>query len=150
MCLRESIRIQLLGTAFRKNISGRAIPTGSGDEIIPPNAFVTFAIADTHLDPEIYTDPLKWDPSRMLPDRAEDKKKPQGYLGWGVGRHPCLGMRFAKLENNIIIAFFIAMFDIEISDKMGVEKREPPPVNFNKPSASKPDTNVYIKYKARK
>lgn len=98
-CLRESIRIQLLGTAFRKNISGRSIPTGKGDEVIPPGAFVTYAIADAHLDPEIYTEPKKWDPARLLPDRAEDKKKTHAYLGWGVGRHPCLGMKVSSDES---------------------------------------------------
>jgi cytochrome P450 len=89
MCLRDSIRLQLLGTAFRRNISGKDIPTGVGDEVIPPGAFVTYHIDDIHLDPTVYKDPEKWDPSRYLPDRAEDKKKPLSYLGWGVGRHPC-------------------------------------------------------------
>lgn len=90
MCLRDSIRLNLLGTALRKNISGRAIPTGHGNEVIPPGAFVTYATGDIHLDPEVYRDPHKWDPSRYLPDRAEDKKKDiLPFIGWGVGRHPC-------------------------------------------------------------
>lgn len=88
-CLRESIRLQLLGTAFRKNISDNYIPTGKDGESIPPGAFVTYATADIHLDPEVYKDPMKWDPARLMPDRAEDKKKPHAYLGWGTGRHPC-------------------------------------------------------------
>jgi cytochrome P450 len=90
LCLRDSIRLSLLGTAMRRNISGRALPTGNGDEIIPPGAFVTYATADIHLDPEVYSDPHKWDPARYLPGRAEDKKKDaHGWIGWGVGRHPC-------------------------------------------------------------
>jgi cytochrome P450 len=89
MCLRDSIRLQLLGTAFRRNISGKDIPTGVGNEVIPPGAFVTYHTDDIHLDPTVYKDPEKWDPARYLPDRAEDKKKPLSYLGWGAGRHPC-------------------------------------------------------------
>ena len=89
LCLRESIRLQLLGTAFRKNISGKSIPTGKSDEIIPPGAFVTYHLGDIHLDPKVYKEPTKWDPSRLLPDRAEDKQKPHAYVGWGSGRHPC-------------------------------------------------------------
>ena len=89
MCLRDSIRLQLLGTTFRKNIAGRDIPTGNGDEVIPVDAFVTYHIGDVHLDPSVYKDPKKWDPSRYLPERAEDKKKPMAWLGWGLGRHPC-------------------------------------------------------------
>lgn len=34
-----------------------------------------------------------FDPTRFLPDRAEDKKVPHAFLGWGSGRHPCLGMK---------------------------------------------------------
>jgi cytochrome P450 len=90
MCLRDSIRLNLLGTAMRRNTSGRVIPTGNGDEVIPPDAFVTYATGDIHLDPEVYREPHKWDPSRYLPERAEDKKKDvHGFVGWGVGRHPC-------------------------------------------------------------
>jgi len=61
-----------------------------------------------------------------------------------------VGMRFAKLENNIIIAFFIAMFEISLCDKKGNPVSEPPPTNFNKPSAAKPDPTAYIKYRVRK
>lgn len=90
MCLRDSIRLNLLGTAMRRNTSGKEIPTGNGSEVIPPGAFVTYATGDVHLDPEIYPNPLKWDPARYTPERAEDKKKNiHGFIGWGVGRHPC-------------------------------------------------------------
>jgi hypothetical protein len=37
-CLKDSIRLQLLGTAFRRNIGGQDVRIG--DEIIPPGAFL--------------------------------------------------------------------------------------------------------------
>jgi hypothetical protein len=37
-CLKDSIRLQSLGTAFRKNIGGENIRIG--DEIIPPGTFI--------------------------------------------------------------------------------------------------------------
>ncbi len=39
ICLRETIRFQLVGTAFRKNLSGRDLPIGETKEIIPKDAF---------------------------------------------------------------------------------------------------------------
>ncbi len=75
LCLRDSIRLQLLGTALRKNVSGKDIPIGDGT-VIPPNTFVAYPLGDVHLDPSVYPEPEKWDPSRYLPERAEDKKKP--------------------------------------------------------------------------
>ena len=37
-CLKDSIRLQLLGTAFRQNISGKDV--WIGNEIVPPGTFV--------------------------------------------------------------------------------------------------------------
>ncbi|KAB8235416.1 cytochrome P450 [Aspergillus alliaceus] len=31
-------------------------------------------------------------------------------LGWGHGKHPCLGMRWAKLQQNIIFVYALAMY----------------------------------------
>lgn len=150
LVLRESIRLQLPGAAFRKNISGRPIPLNKeGTEVIPPDAYAAFAVVNIHRNPEIYTDPETFDPERFFPDRAEDKNKQFGYIGWGVGRHPCLGMRFAKLENNIITAFWMAAFkDMQLVDKSG-NASGLPAVNRNLHAAAKPTQKVYINYKLR-
>jgi hypothetical protein len=58
-------------------------------------------------------------------------------------------MRFAKLEQNIIIAFFLAMFDYELTDQAGIPLKETPPVDFNGHSAMKPNSPVYFKYTPR-
>ncbi|KAI8938157.1 hypothetical protein NX059_005823 [Plenodomus lindquistii] len=145
MCLRDSIRLNLLGTALRRNISGKSIPTGQGDEVIPPGAFVTYATGDIHLDPTVYPDPHKWDPSRYLPGRGVDKAKDHSFLEWGSGRHPCLGMRFAKLEQNMITAYFIASFDFVLQDKHGKALTSPPRIDNNGYSAHKPKDPPFLR-----
>lgn len=147
LCLRDSIRLQSNGTAFRRNISDK--PVLVGKEQIPPGAYASYAIGDVHLDPEVYPNPMKWDPARYLPDRAEDKKKAHSFLGWGVARHPCLGIRFAKLEQNLIIAYFLAYFDFELCDREGVTGVQPPDIDLNMHAASKPKQSIYVKYKLR-
>lgn len=116
LCFRDSIRLQLSGTGFRRNTSKHAVQIGGeGDgpgEIIPPGAYATWHFKELHFDPTIYPDPYTWDPARYLPDRAEDKKVPYAWCGFGGGRHPCAGMRFARLEQNIIIAMFLARFEL--------------------------------------
>ncbi|KAF1815451.1 cytochrome P450 6A1 [Eremomyces bilateralis CBS 781.70] len=144
LCLRESIRFHLTGTAFRRNVSGKDMILGK--EIIPKDAYLVYAVDDIHFDPEIYTDPQTWDPSRYLPHRAEDKKVQNGYLGWGTGRHPCHGMRFAKLETFIIIAFFVATFDFQLVDEQGYPKMAWPETDRNEHAAHKPRTPVRLKY----
>lgn len=96
ICLKDSIRLQAAGSGFRKNLSGKPLPLENG-QVLPPDGFLVFHFGGHHLDPETFANPHKWDPSRYLPDRAEDRKDKHAFVGWGTGRHPCLGMRFAKL-----------------------------------------------------
>ncbi|KAM0723681.1 hypothetical protein Q7P37_000669 [Cladosporium fusiforme] len=150
LCLKECIRLISCGTFFRQNTSSAPIPLNkTGTEVVPPNAYAAVAFAEIHHDPSIYKDPATWDPARYLPDRAEDKRKPYAWIGWGVGRHPCLGMRFAKLENNIIAAFWVARFEsMEVVDAQG-KPADMPPVNHNAHNAHKPAQKVFLKYKPR-
>lgn len=56
----------------------------------------------------------RFDPSRY--ERLEDKKQNIAFVGWGAGRHPCIGMRFAKLEIKCITAMFLSGFDYDVVD----------------------------------
>ena len=70
-------------------------------------------------------------------------------MTWGLARHPCLGMRFAKLENNLITAFFLAYFDdLKLVDAKGQETSRLPHTNRNKWTAAKPEGKVFLKYRA--
>lgn len=89
LCLHESIRIVTVGAALRKNISDKDVRIGRTGEVIPKGAFAAFHIDNIHMDPDVWTDPNKFDPGRFLPGREEDKKEPLTYAGWGMGRHPC-------------------------------------------------------------
>ncbi|KAK4565693.1 hypothetical protein LTR86_003541 [Recurvomyces mirabilis] len=149
MCLKESMRLQSSGSFFRKNVSDHAVPINKeGTEVIPPGVFATYALGDIHYNPQVYTNPDEYDPTRFSPERAEDKKQPYAFVGWGAGRHPCLGMRFAKLENNIIVAFFLAYFsDIKLANADGSETTRIPETNRNNHTAHKPNEHVWLKYK---
>ena len=177
VCLRECIRLTATGATFRRNISGHDIRVG--DELVPKDAYVAYPFNDTHQNPNIYPDPTKWDPGRYSDDRAEDKKKQYAYLGWGVGRHPCckfkslkilpgfnhnnraacaeglitdygaVGIRFAKLEQYLIVAFFTTVFDYVACDAKGNPITTPTPIDLNAFSARRPEPRVYLKYKLK-
>jgi len=150
LALKDTIRMHMPGTAFRKNTSGQDIPIpGSKQgEVIPANAFVAFPVGDMFYNQSIYTAEHDWDPARYLPERAEDKKQAHAWMGWGAGRHPCLGMRFAKLENNLITAFWLAYFDEwELRDgKSGAKMDRVYPANRNEHSASKPQRQMVLAF----
>lgn len=88
LCLHESIRIVTVGVGFRK-ISSKNVTIGGTGEVIPKGAFAAFHIDQIHMNPDIYTNPGKFDLGRFLPGREEDKRTPLPYAGWGLGRHPC-------------------------------------------------------------
>lgn len=40
-------------------------------------------------------------------------------MGWGAGRHPCIGMRWAKIQQNIIMAYALALYTWTGCDEYG-------------------------------
>ncbi|KAI0878743.1 cytochrome P450 6A1 [Hypoxylon argillaceum] len=150
LALRETIRFCLPGATFRKNMSGHDIPIGESGEVIPDGAFAIFLVEDSMFG-DWYSDKWKWNPSRYFEENAEDKKVPHAYMGWGSGRHPCLGMKFAKLEMALITAYWVGLFDFEFSDKDGnkISPKRPLMMNRNLHSAKKPEENMYLRYKLR-
>jgi hypothetical protein len=53
------------------------------DRIIPKGGFMAYPLADTYLDPDIYSSPLKFDLDRYGEIEEEDKKGTFSYLSWG-------------------------------------------------------------------
>lgn len=150
ICLRETLRLVLVGCAFRKNSSDKPVHIGGADsgEVIPQGAFTVYLLDDIHMNPDIYPDPYRFDPGRYFPSREEDKKEHLGFLGWGAGRHVCLGMKFAKLEMQIIIAFWMAQFEFDTVDVKG-QKRDAPRTNRAYHQVTRPDEDVRLKYRKR-
>ncbi|KAG6916291.1 hypothetical protein DXG01_007532 [Tephrocybe rancida] len=142
--LRESLRLTMNGAMPRYThrdleILGKRVSKGS---------YVVYQLADVHLNPDIYTNPAVFDPTRFGPGREEDKKEPYAYLAWGAGRHPCTGMKFAKLQVKIVVAFFLSAYQYDVVDKNGMLFDRLPTPNYNDISKSQPDKEqVYFKFK---
>lgn len=74
--IKETLRIAQPHTAMRRNLGPEMYIDG---KVIPTGAYVIYPFSDVHLDPEIYPNPWKFDPTR------EDNKSQFGYVGWGGG-----------------------------------------------------------------
>jgi sterol 14-demethylase len=78
-------------------IDGKLIPTG---------ALVAYPVADVHLDPALYPDPWKFDPTRLQP------KGNLTYLGWGGGVCvflPNMGSLELTFYNVLFFLFFFLL-----------------------------------------
>lgn len=128
LVIRETLRITMCFAVLRRNL-GRGIPLAGST--INRGDFVTYSLADVHMNPNIYTNPGKFDPGRFMKGKEEDKKAPFAYAAWGAGRHPCPGMRFAKLEIKFVLALFLVGYEFELVDGNGKFPREFPTVDRN-------------------
>ena len=75
----------------------------------------TVAIATTvmHHDPEIYPDPMRFDPSRWV---TENPPK-WAYFPFGGGHRRCVGAAFAEFEIGIVLATLLRTLELELVDR---------------------------------
>jgi len=70
--------------------------------------------------PDVWSSPEKFDPDRYEAPREEDKKKPFSYVGFGGGRHGCMGETFAYLQIKTIWSVLLRKYKMEIQGKLPV------------------------------
>ena len=54
--------------------------------------------AYSHRLPHVFSRPDEFDPERFAAPREEDKAAPFSFIGFGGGRHGCMGSNFAILQ----------------------------------------------------
>ncbi|MBP2400923.1 cytochrome P450 [Streptomyces syringium] len=70
----------------------------------------------SHRLTSVFRRPEAFDPDRYLPDRAEHRTTPQALIGFGGGRHPCLGATLAQQTIKVIWSALLRAFDFELAD----------------------------------
>jgi cytochrome P450 len=142
---RETIRLTVCGVALRRNL-GKDIQVQ--DAHIKKGDFIAYCLGDTHMNPEIYSNPTKFDPGRFEEGMEEDKKGYFSYLGWGVGRHPCAGMKFAKLEIKLILSMLLLGYEYKLVDDRGAPTATLPQPDRNDIQQARPiGKTVYMDFK---
>ncbi|KAL8824279.1 MAG: hypothetical protein Q9191_005164 [Dirinaria sp. TL-2023a] len=132
LCYNEAIRMWVAFPLPRFNHSESSIPIPGTDEVIPSGSFAVYNTVDVHYNDKLYPDPMKWDPERFREGREEFKREGYGFMGWGGGRHPCVGMRWAKLQQIIQLGYALAMFKWSGCDANG----DPLKANFKQPTTA--------------
>jgi sterol 14-demethylase len=91
--------------------------------------------------PECFPEPGRFDPSRYLPPREEDK---QGFawIPFGGGRHRCVGAAFAMMQLKAIFSVLLRRYEFEMAQpaetyrndhsKMVVQLEQPCRVRYRK------------------
>ncbi|WP_215163462.1 MULTISPECIES: cytochrome P450 [unclassified Streptomyces] len=107
-CVREAERlhpplVMLIRKALRDFRYGR--------HVVPAGTLVMISPAVSHRLPEVFRDPDLYDPGRYAPGR-EEHTVPHALIGFGGGKHRCVGMAFAYQQVKAIWSVLLRRYEL--------------------------------------
>ncbi|MFF1400969.1 cytochrome P450 [Streptomyces sp. NPDC058287] len=91
-----------------------ATETHLGEWILPVGVKLAYCQHAWHRDPQLFPDPLRFDPDHWL--EAEQPRLSSGFTPFGKGAHKCIGDRFALTEMITAIATIVRRVRLELPD----------------------------------
>ena len=85
------------------------------DHLIPAGTMAVLSPAASHRLPDVFADPDAFDPDRFAPPACEDKQHVYALIGFGGGKHRCMGKRFAYLQLKVIWSVLLDRLDLELA-----------------------------------
>lgn len=80
----------------------------------PAGGLAMVSPAVSHRLPDVFREPERYDPGRFAPGREEDRQSPYRLIGFGGGRHRCIGMTFAYQQVKVIWSILLQRFELEL------------------------------------
>ena len=99
---------------LRKTISDYKVP--GTKYVIEKDVVVIIPVDAIHRDPDIYTNPEIFDPSRFSAAEIE-KRHAMSWLPFGEGPRNCIGLRFGEMQSLIGLAMLINNFKVYPSNE---------------------------------
>jgi sterol 14-demethylase len=118
-CVVEVLRMHPpLILLMRMAMSDIETTTADGQKFTIPKGdiVITSPAASGRLE-SVFKNADKFEPDRFGPERNEHKKVPYSFLGFGGGRHACLGQQFGLLQVKTIVSVLVRNYKFEAVDK---------------------------------
>ncbi len=117
-------------------VEGHRIAAG---EMVGASPWVSNRIAEDFADPE------RFDPSRYLDGREEDKLNPWTWIPFGAGRHRCVGAAFALMQLKAIFSVVLPDYELTLAQppesyqadmsKMVIQLQQPVRIRYRRRGA---------------
>ena len=89
-------------------------PMRYGDRVVPAGSLAMVSPAVSHRLSHLFADPDRFDPDRFGPPAREDKQHPYTLIGFGGGKHRCMGKHFAEMQVKAIWTVLLDRFDFSL------------------------------------
>ena len=89
-------------------------PIHYGDHIVPAGTLAVVSPAVSHRLPGVFADPEQFCPQRFSAPACEDKQHHYALIGFGGGKHRCMGKHFAYLQLKAIWTVLLDRFDFQL------------------------------------
>jgi sterol 14-demethylase len=112
-CIKEAERlhpplVMLMRKVLRDfEFTGHVVPAGDLAMVSP---------AVSHRIPELFGNPGRYDPDRFTPPREEDRI-PYSLIGFGGGKHRCIGIAFAYQQIKVIWSILLRHYEFDLIDR---------------------------------
>ena len=86
---------------------------------LPAGVMVVPGLVAVHADPQLYPNPERFDPDRML----DATLSPSSYFPFGGGNRRCLGATFAMVEFRVVLREILRRVDLHTTSELGEKPR---------------------------
>ena len=93
-------------------------PLRFGDYDVPTGALAMVSPAVSHRLPDVFADPERFHPDRFAPPASEDRQHRYALIGFGGGKHLCMGKHFAIAQLKAIWTVLLDRFDWFLDTEM--------------------------------
>ena len=86
-------------------------PVHYGGHSVPAGTLAVVSPAVSHRLPHVFADPDRFYPERFAPPASEDKQHHYALIGFGGGKHRCMGKNFAIMQLKALWSVLFDRFD---------------------------------------
>ena len=89
-------------------------PIHYGEHVVPAGTLAVVSPAVSHRLGHVFADPEQYNPQRFAAPASEDKQHHYALIGFGGGKHRCMGKHFAYLQLKALWTVLLDRFDFHL------------------------------------